>query len=110
MKKMNIDKLLSQLGLRRFTRAIMWVLLYVLNMEEKYLLVEPDKTRGQLVLNEMMRTGNLGHSEGRGFRRLEKYSMTLSVIGRNLRLVRLFPEEAVSAPISGVIQRFLLSG
>ena len=102
----DIRAVLSNLGMLRFAGAIMWIERNVLMLDEKYLLVDQDKKRGELVLSEIIKTGNFGHYEKRNFKNLKHYSTTLSVIAHNARLIWLFPEEALSAPITGVKRRF----
>ena len=49
----------------RFARGLMWVLREVLQMDQQYLLCEPDVADGQFVLSEIMQTGNMGHYDSR---------------------------------------------
>lgn len=102
-----IKTILNELGLLRFAQAVMWILKNALGMDEKYLLTEIDKKRGQLLLDEIMKGGNLGHYDQRLSRRLRERSTTLSLVARNIRMVWLFPEEAISAPITGVVRRYI---
>lgn len=90
------------LGLYKFAGAVMWVLQEVLAAEDEMLLVPVDEKRGELLLNEIMKGGNFGHYDQRVSGKLMKKSATMSIIARNMRMLRLFPEEAVWAPVMGV--------
>ena len=105
-QKREVKEMLASLGLLKFGGAVMWVLQKVLLMEKDWLICEPDEKRGKLLLNEIMQTGNFGYSDRRESRKLSEYSATLGIIARNMRLIRLFPEEALYAPITGVSRRF----
>lgn len=105
---LNVEKysrLLKDLGLQKFAEAIMWILSYVFKMKEEYIVTSPNENRGKLVFQEVLMTGNFGHYEKRNFKHLIKYSTTLSLIARNIRLFRYFPEEAISAPLSGLFKK-----
>ena len=96
---------LNDFGLTKFSRAIMWILRYILKIDTKYLIESPDEKRGRLLMDEIIRTGNFGQNDSRGFKKISKYSTTLSLFIRNIRLVWLFPEEAIFAPIAGLFYR-----
>ena len=103
--KVNIEKVVDDLrnvGLYRFAGAVMWVLKEVFAAEDELLIVPVDEKRGKLLLDEIMKGGNFGHHDKRVSARMKKKSSTLARMIRNLRLVRLFPEEALWTPIMGV--------
>lgn len=93
---------LRNLGLYKFAGAVMWVLKEVLAAEEKLLIIPVDEKRGKLLLSEIMKSGNFGHYDQRVSGKLMKKSATMSIIVRNMRMLRLFPEEALWAPVTGV--------
>ncbi len=104
--KKEMAETFEYLGLRKFAGAVMWIMKEVLGMDEKYLIVAPDEKRGIMVLSEMMEGGNFGQYDGRWTKKLYKKSWTMSVITRNIKLIPLFPEEAILTPIMGAY-RFL---
>lgn len=53
--------MLSKLHMIRFTSAIMYILKLIFKLEDKYMLIEPNKEQGEFVLNEIIRTGNFGY-------------------------------------------------
>lgn len=108
MHKLDISclvKEMKKLGLFKLAKAIMWILSDKLNIEEKFLFIQPDEERGRLLLEEIIETGNFGMYDNRSNQYLRKYSNTLSLILRNLKLIKLFPEEAISAPISALVRK-----
>lgn len=70
---------IKQLGMKRFARGMMWVLREVLQMDERYLLCEPNAEDGAFVLSEIMQTGNMGHYDTR-----ESAGLRLTPLGRYL--------------------------
>ena len=94
--------ILRNLGLYKFAGAVMWVLKEAFAAEDDLLIVPYDEKRGELLMSEIMKGGNFGQYDQRLSRRLRKRSTTLSIITKNIRMMRLFPEEAIWAPIMGV--------
>ncbi len=93
---------LRNLGLLKFADAVMWVFKEVFAAEDGLLIVPVDEKRGKLLLAEILAGGNFGHHDMRVSAKLKQKSSTLSLITKNLRLFRLFPEEALLSPIMGV--------
>ena len=99
---------IKSLGLWNFTCGIMWVLENALGLGKEFLITDTNRKKGQFILKEIIQTGNFGQYEQRFFSKIANLSMTLSVIMRNTRMLWLFPEEAIIAPIDGVIRKFLI--
>lgn len=57
----NAVKVLTELGLSRFTSAVMWVLQEVFHLDRSSMLSMPNETDGRIILNEIIRRGNFGH-------------------------------------------------
>ena len=102
VNRKEIVEIFKKLGLYKFACAVMWVLKEALGMEDSFLLVSVDKKRGELLLDEIMTTGNFGQYDKRQTSNFLRKSATLSAINRNLRLLRLFPEEAFWTPFTEV--------
>ena len=51
---------LCDLGMKRITEAVMWLMQSVLSMNEKHLICAPSEKYGREMLSEMMRGGNFG--------------------------------------------------
>ena len=95
----------SRLGMKRFACAMMWVLKEMCGMTKEWMICNEDEKRGQLLLGEIMAGGNFGHGDTRASKKLMPKSATLSIIMKNMKLVWLFPEEAIMAPVSNVIRK-----
>ena len=96
----------QKLGMSRFMRATMYVMKTGFGINEKYLLCEADEKKGQFLLDEVMRSGNMGHADTR-----VNHGMPQTSIGRyicNLRrdmaIVRICPHEALWEPFWGIYQ------
>lgn len=104
-KNKDISGVLGELGMLKFAKAIMWVLGEVFMLDRNKMVCSPDKKRGVIILKEIMETGNFGYGDKRFSKRLMNISTTMSLLVRNFKLIRLFPEEAIAAPISNVVYR-----
>ena len=51
---------LCNLGMKRITEAVMWILHSILAMDEKHLICKPSEKYGREMLDEIMRGGNFG--------------------------------------------------
>lgn len=94
-------KVLSDLGMERFTSAVMWVLQEVFAMKAEYLLCEPKEKEGRFLLKEIMLAGNFGHED-------ERYTITreenvvrwgLMKLKRNMKFLTSYPEEVICEPL-----------
>lgn len=106
--KSDIVSTLKYLGLYRFAGAVMYVLYHVLGIEEERLIVPIDKRRGKFLLEEILRGGNFGKYDTKGYLVKWKYPLgnLLRHVERDLRLVRYFPSEALWEPFSRTYQHF----
>lgn len=64
-EKEEFIKLANQFGMYRFARGLMYVLSCYLGLEDEYLLVEPDKSLGEFIIDEIIKTGNFGKDDDR---------------------------------------------
>lgn len=88
---------LDQLGLRKFAGAVMYIMHDVLGLEEAYLIVPIDKTRGETLLNEILRGGNFGKHSG-----LTEHALAtkhLLKYWRTMHFIREYPAEALCEPV-----------
>ena len=58
-------KLVHIFGMKKFTAAMMWIMMKVFHESEDKLLCTPDEIEGQFLLNEIMESGNFGHHDTR---------------------------------------------
>ena len=96
----NLKKTLSSLGLLNFAGAVMYVMREVFHLEEQYMICPVDEKRGQMLLEMVMQTGNFGHQDER---QKEARSSAVGSLRYKMkqwwRLVKLYPEETLSAPV-----------
>lgn len=99
-EKLSIDglaDLFDRLGLRKFAGAVMYIMHDVLGLEEKYLIVPADKGRGETLLEEILRGGNLGKHSG-----LTEHSLASKHFlkyWRTMHFIREYPAEALCEPV-----------
>ena len=89
---------LRRLGLWEFAGAVMYIMKEVLGLEDNRLIVPPDVKRGRLVLKEVLEAGNFGQYDKRNWFGHSALGHNLQRLYRDMRLVRYFPEEALSEP------------
>jgi hypothetical protein len=98
-KRDELCELLQTFGLMRFTKAVMYVLKIIFGLDKRYLLTSPDPKIGQMLIDEIMITGNFGHQDSR-FGNLKKSSRIKrlsTLLKKNLRFWQYFPGEVVFA-------------
>lgn len=89
---------LRELGLWEFAGAVMYIMKEVFGLEDNRLIVPPDVKRGRLVLKEVLEAGNFGQYDKRNWFGHSALGHNLQRLYRDMRLVRYFPEEALSEP------------
>ncbi len=89
---------LRRLGLWEFSGAVMYIMKEVFGLEDNRLIVPPDVKRGRLVLKEALEAGNFGQYDKRNRFGHSALGHNLQRLYRDMRLVRYFPEEALSEP------------
>ena len=89
---------LRRLGLWEFAGAVMYIMKEVFGLEDDRLIVPPDVRRGRLVLKEVLEAGNFGQYDKRNWFGHSALGHNLQRLYRDMRLVRYFPEEALSEP------------
>ena len=96
-QKDKICELLTTFGLTGFAKAVMYVLKVVFNLEERFFLVRPDAKIGQMLLDEIMMTGNFGKNDSRygDLKRRSRVYRLSALLKKNLRFWWYFPGEVV---------------
>lgn len=59
------QKMVESLGLNRFASALMWVLMHVFGLKVEQALWAPCEKDGRLLLDEILMSGNFGHTDER---------------------------------------------
>lgn len=94
---------IKQLGMEQFARGLMWVLKEFLELEEMYLLLEPDEKEGCFIMQEVLLTGNMGHGDTRDWgskqTALSRFFLNLK---RDVYLAKHYPHEAIWQPFFSI--------
>ena len=98
-ERRNSEKWIRKLGMGRFAEGMMWVLREVFGLEERYIVVEPNEKEGRFILNEIMLTGNMGHSDKRLWGSKETaLSRFTHNLKRDFYMAGHYPHEAIWQP------------
>jgi len=99
-------EIVSWLGMKRFAGALMYVLHEVLGMPDDDLLCPASKKDGSFLINEILMSGNFGHSDPRmeaialeGGYLKQRVSQAWRRLKRNMRFVTSYPGEVIWEPI-----------
>ena len=94
---------IKRLGMDRFASGLMWVLKVYFGLEEQYLLLEPDEKEGRFLMQEVMLTGNMGHSDTRNWGSMKSpLSRFFFNMRRDLYLAKHCPHEALWQPFFSI--------
>lgn len=97
---------LKYLGLYNFACAVMYVMCEVFNMEQSYMICPVDEKRGQMLLKQVMQTGNFGKMDmEQKNARISTFGTIRYKIAQWLEFVRYYPEETLSAPVWSVVRK-----
>jgi len=96
---------IKKVGLLKFARAVMFVLQRVCGMDDGSLVTRPDDKRGELLLNEIMVSGNFGKYDDRLKNRDAKNLIFFNLVAlkRQLRFFRYYPMDIISIPFFKVL-------
>jgi len=98
---------IRNLGLERFTTALMWVMHDCLGLDKECLLCQPDAREGNILLHEIMATGNFGHQDERGLevKRIPIIGGVWKLMIRNVKLWRFDPWDWFWGPLWRIYHR-----
>ena len=90
---------IKKLGMYRFASGLMWLMQYTFGMEDKYLLMEPNEKEGRCILQEVMMTGNMGHSDTRNWgSQKTAFKRFIHNLRRDAYLINHYPQEIIFQP------------
>ena len=89
----------SQFGMERFAKGLMWVMQEALGMQSDWMLWEPDQKEGDYILNQVMKGGNFGHHDERLKKRSGKIGAVKAILSHNMHLLTHYPADTIWAPI-----------
>lgn len=106
LKNMNQDEReqaasdICQVGLKKFAEAVMYVLETVCSMNKSMSIVNTDTKRGSLLLDEIMKGGNMGKYDVSLANREEDNLIQYNLVAfrRQLRSLRYYPMDVISIP------------
>lgn len=105
-EKTDSMKWISALGMMKFCKAMMWLMKYILGLDDRYLLCPTDENDGRFLIDEVLHSGNMGHGEDRfdggiSGSAVSRYWYNLK---RDVRLLKFCPHEALWDPFYNVYQ------
>lgn len=89
----------SQFGLERFSKGLMWVMHEAMGMSEEWMLWEPNQKEGEYILEQIMKGGNFGHYDKRLHRSNSKLGAVRNVINHNLHILSHYPSDTIWTPV-----------
>lgn len=96
-------KWIKKLGMYRFASGLMWLMQYAFGMEDKYLLMAPDEKEGRFIIQEVMLTGNMGHSDTRNWGSMKTpLSRFFLNLRRDFYMAKHYPHEAIWQPFFSI--------
>ena len=89
----------SEFGMERFARGLMWVLKGVMAMPQEWMLWEPDEREGQYILAQVMEGGNFGHYSEKRSRLTGGLGYVTRIVRHSLHMVQRYPSVALWTPV-----------
>lgn len=94
---------IKKLGMMRFASGLMWLMKCVFGMEDTYLLMRPNEKEGRFILQEVMMTGNMGHSDTRNWRSQKTaFNRFIHNLRRDSHLIGHYPQEIIFQPFFSI--------
>lgn len=94
-----IQENVDRFGMKRFCKAMMWVMKEVFGAEIDRLPWTPDEKEGKFLLDEIMIGGNFGNSDIRFGKGSSKVKILAQIAKRNWHLASHYGKDALAAPI-----------
>ena len=89
--------------MERFASGLMWVMQEVFGMKEEYLLCVPNEKEGRFILQEVMMTGNMGHSDTRNWgSQKTAFKRFIHNLRRDAHLINHYPQEILFQPFFSI--------
>ncbi len=98
----DVRRNVRNLGLGRFSSALMWVMAEVFGLDSKYFLFKPDKRLGRMLLDAIMISGNFGTDDplfdNNGSRQEGLLAHNLRKLWRSMKFFYISPSEFIWMP------------
>lgn len=92
-------KAVSEFGMEKFAKGLMWVMHEALGMPCEWMLWEPDEKEGKYILKQVMTGGNFGHHDKRLSHSGGKLGAVKAILTHNLHLLTHYPSDVIWAPV-----------
>lgn len=89
----------SEFGIEKFAKGLMWVMREALGMPKEWMLWEPDQKEGEYILKQIMTGGNFGHYDERLNHGGGKLGAVKAILTHNLHLLTHYPSDVIWAPV-----------
>ncbi len=90
---------IKKLGMYRYASGLMWLMQYAFGMEDNYLLMRPNEKEGRFILQEVMMSGNMGHSDTRNWgSQKTAFKRFIHNLRRDAHLINHYPQEIIFQP------------
>lgn len=100
----NWTDVFEKLGLLKFAKGIMWILINIIGMKEECAIVAPNNKIGTVILKEILNSGNFGRGDRRfAKRKISPLSTNLAILFRNMNIAKTFPVESVFTPFMNIL-------
>ena len=99
-EKRSFIQTIKRLGMMKFAAAVMYAMQQMFSIDEKFLLVAPNKAEGEFLIREIMIAGNFGKYDHR-YKALSKendFKHFTNSLRRMSRLIRHYPSEFLWSP------------
>lgn len=94
-----VSKCLKDFGLMEFAGAMMYVMQVVFGLKEKDMICEPNKARGERLLQEIIRGGNMGRGDDRTGKSTSRVGYFWEHVSRQWSFMRDYPSEVLWSPL-----------
>lgn len=98
-KFQEVTSIMKSFGILKFAGAMMYVMQVVFGIEEKYIICEPDKVRGEQLLQEIIRGGNMGRGDDRTGKSKTRVGYFWEHVSRQWSFTRDYPSEVLWSPV-----------
>lgn len=95
---------IKELNMQNICQAVMWIMQQVFGLKEELLLMTPDATKGEYLLEEILLAGNFGQHDERNQFKSTKWGNFWQITGRNWRFLRHYPREVLWNPYYRIAQ------
>lgn len=89
----------SQFGMEKLAKGLMWMMHEALGMPREWMLWEPNEKEGKYILEEVMAGGNFGHHDERLQHGGGKWNTVKQVCMHNWHLLSHYPSDVIWAPV-----------